>query len=247
MLLGADPVGLWPGGERWRTLLGRAFFALQISLFQDGSTGWATTIVPASMPLEKEGTFTNLEGRVQRLRGAVRPPAGVLDGLVLADELARRLGLRLPDPAARRLRRDGQQRGAFAGCLASDREQGARRRRRRRGRYRATRRSRRRAGRHDRGRLPPADVRPRRRQRTGAALPAAPPASSSPTTTPSRWASPPATASPSATTTYRCAGPALVKRRLRPGVVRLATAIPYVGPATARSPPRRRRCLTASS
>jgi predicted molibdopterin-dependent oxidoreductase YjgC len=49
------------------------------------------------MPLEKEGTFTNIEGRVQRLRAAVEPPPGVLDGIVLAAELGRRLGLDLPD------------------------------------------------------------------------------------------------------------------------------------------------------
>ena len=48
------------------------------------------------MPLEKEGTFTNLEGRVQRLRAAVPPPPGVLDGIVLAAELAPAAG---PRPA----------------------------------------------------------------------------------------------------------------------------------------------------
>ena len=102
VLLGADPVGTWPGGDRWRGLLERAFFALQVSPFQTGSSGWATTIVPSPMPLEKEGTFTNIEGRVQRLRAAVPPPPGVLDGIVLAAELGRRLGLDLPDqpPAA---------------------------------------------------------------------------------------------------------------------------------------------------
>jgi NADH-quinone oxidoreductase subunit G len=115
VLLGADPVGTWPGGQRWRTLMERAFFALQISPFQTGSSGWATTIMPAPMPLEKEGTFTNIEGRVQRLRGAVQPPAGVLDGVVLAAELGRRLGLQLPDQAAAAFAEMAQQRGAFAG------------------------------------------------------------------------------------------------------------------------------------
>ena len=50
VLLGADPVGDWPGGERWRAALGRCFFALQVTTFQDGSTGWATTIVPGLRP-----------------------------------------------------------------------------------------------------------------------------------------------------------------------------------------------------
>ncbi len=115
VLLGADPVGTWPGGARWRGLMERAFFALQVSPFQTGSSGWATTIVPSPVPLEKEGTFTNLEGLVQRLRPAVDPPAGVLDGIALASELARRLGLELPDQASTAFRDMSERRAAFAG------------------------------------------------------------------------------------------------------------------------------------
>ena len=97
VLLGADPVGTWPGGERWRAALGRCFFALQMTMFQDSSTGWVTTTVPASAALEKEGTITNLEGRVQRLRAAATPPEGVVDGHLWAAELAHRLGLEEPE------------------------------------------------------------------------------------------------------------------------------------------------------
>jgi predicted molibdopterin-dependent oxidoreductase YjgC len=115
VLLGADPVGTWPGGTRWRGLLERAFFALQVTPFQSGSTGWATTIVPSAMPLEKEGTFTNLEGLVQRLRPAVQPPTGVLDGVTLAAELGRRLGLDLPDQAPTAFSDMAASRRAFEG------------------------------------------------------------------------------------------------------------------------------------
>jgi anaerobic selenocysteine-containing dehydrogenase len=101
ILLGADPVGDWAQGERWRTALGRAFFTLQVSAFQNDSTGWVTTIVPATDLLEQEGTATNLEGRVQRLRAAATPPPGVLSGYAWAAELAERLGIQLPfDPPA---------------------------------------------------------------------------------------------------------------------------------------------------
>ena len=75
VLLGADPVGDWTNGERWRGALARAQFVLQVTAFQNDSSGWATTIVPASESLEQEGTVTNLEGRVQRLRAAATPPA----------------------------------------------------------------------------------------------------------------------------------------------------------------------------
>src|SRR5207244_3684393 len=93
----------------------RAFFALQVTPFQTGSSGWATTIVPAPMPLEKEGTYTNIEGRVQRLRAAVPPPAGVFDGVVLASELGRRLGLDLPDQAPAAFAEMASARAAFSG------------------------------------------------------------------------------------------------------------------------------------
>ncbi len=120
VLLGADPVTGWPGGERWRTVMERAFFALQVTAFQTGSSGWATTIVPTTMPLEKDGTFTNLEGRVQRLRAAAQPPEGVLDGLVFAAEVGRRLGLSLPDQPPAAFAEMGAQRPAYAGISWSD-------------------------------------------------------------------------------------------------------------------------------
>ncbi|MDX6591144.1 MAG: NADH-quinone oxidoreductase subunit [Gaiellales bacterium] len=115
VLLGADPVGEWPGGERWRAMMERAFFALHITPFQGASSGWATTVVPATMPLEKDGTFTNLEGRVQRLRPTVPPRDGVLDGLVLAAELGRRLGVELSEDPPAVFEEMATSRPAFAG------------------------------------------------------------------------------------------------------------------------------------
>jgi NADH-quinone oxidoreductase subunit G len=101
VLLGADPVGEWHAGERWRAALARCFFALQVTAFQNDSSGWVTTMVPESAPLEKDGTLTNLEGRVQRVRGAAKTPPGVADGYAWAAELAARLGVDLPhDPPA---------------------------------------------------------------------------------------------------------------------------------------------------
>ena len=81
VLLGADPVGDWHNGERWRAALGRSFFALQVTAVQNDSSGWATTIVPASTVLEQDGTLTNLEGRTQRVRAAATAPQGVARGV----------------------------------------------------------------------------------------------------------------------------------------------------------------------
>jgi NADH-quinone oxidoreductase subunit G len=115
VLLGADPVGDWHNGERWRAALGRSFFALQVTATQNDSSGWATTIVPAASILEQEGTVTNLEGRTQRVRAAASVPAGVLDGYALAAGVAERLGVELPPDASSAFADMARRRPAFAG------------------------------------------------------------------------------------------------------------------------------------
>jgi NADH-quinone oxidoreductase subunit G len=120
VLLGADPVGDWHAGERWRNALARCFFALQVAGFQNDSSGWVTTIVPESQILEKDGTLVNLEGRVQRLRAAANAPDGVPDGYAWAAELGARLGVELPhDPPAAFADLAGR-RAAFAGLSWSE-------------------------------------------------------------------------------------------------------------------------------
>ena len=91
VLLGADPVGDWHSGERWRTALSRCFFALQVTAFQNDSSGWVTTIVPATATLEKDGTRDEPRGP-----GAARPRGGHAS----AGRLRRlRLGGRAGQPA----------------------------------------------------------------------------------------------------------------------------------------------------
>jgi predicted molibdopterin-dependent oxidoreductase YjgC len=71
--------------------------------------------VPATATLEKEGTVTNLEGRVQRVRAAADTPPGVSDGYAWAAELGNRLGVDLPhDPPSAFADLAGR-RPAFAG------------------------------------------------------------------------------------------------------------------------------------
>ncbi|MEP6640533.1 MAG: molybdopterin-dependent oxidoreductase, partial [Gaiellales bacterium] len=120
VLLGADPVGDWHSGERWRTALSRCFFALQVTAFQNDSTGWVTTIVPATATLEKDGTVTNLEGRVQRVRAAATPPHGVSDGYAWVAELANRLAVDLPYDPPSAFADLAARRPAFAGMSWSE-------------------------------------------------------------------------------------------------------------------------------
>ena len=120
VLLGADPVGDWHNGERWRAALGRSFFALQVTAVQNDSSGWATTIMPAASILEQEGTITNLEGRTQRVRAAASVPPGVLDGYSLAAGVAERLGVELPADASSAFADMARRRQAFTGLSWSE-------------------------------------------------------------------------------------------------------------------------------
>jgi NADH-quinone oxidoreductase subunit G len=54
-------------------LAGRARFVLTSGMFMSELTGWSHVVVPGTSYLERDGTFVNLEGRAQRLRRAVQP------------------------------------------------------------------------------------------------------------------------------------------------------------------------------
>ena len=82
---------------------------------QNDSSGWATTIVPASTVLEQDGTLTNLEGRTQRLRAAATAPEGVLEGYALAAGVAGRLGVEVPPDAPSAFADLASRRPAFSG------------------------------------------------------------------------------------------------------------------------------------
>jgi predicted molibdopterin-dependent oxidoreductase YjgC len=57
-----------------RALAERAERVLAISMFRTPVAGWADLVLPGTSYLERDGTYMNLEGRLQRLRRAVIPP-----------------------------------------------------------------------------------------------------------------------------------------------------------------------------
>jgi predicted molibdopterin-dependent oxidoreductase YjgC len=56
--------------------------------------GWADLVLPGTSYLERDGTYVNLEGRLQRLRRAAIPPAP--DELAWISKLAERFGVAIP-------------------------------------------------------------------------------------------------------------------------------------------------------
>jgi formate dehydrogenase major subunit len=81
---------------------------LEILVVQDmlltGTAELADVVLPAAAGwCESEGTVTNSERRVQRVRKALPPPAGVRDDIEILCELARRMGRDLGNPTAEEL------------------------------------------------------------------------------------------------------------------------------------------------
>jgi formate dehydrogenase major subunit len=67
------------------------FFVMQEIFFTD-SCRFGDVILPASPSLEKEGTFTNTERRIQRLHRAIDPLDGTKPDWQIIQEVAKRLG-----------------------------------------------------------------------------------------------------------------------------------------------------------
>ena len=71
---------------------------LAISMFRTPVAGWADLVLPGTGYLERDGTYVNLEGRLQRLRRAVIPPCP--DELAWISKLAERFDVELsPHPS----------------------------------------------------------------------------------------------------------------------------------------------------
>ena len=60
--------------ENVRALAEQADAVLVISMFHGLATGWADLVLPGTSYLERDGTYVNLEGRLQRLRRTATPP-----------------------------------------------------------------------------------------------------------------------------------------------------------------------------
>jgi predicted molibdopterin-dependent oxidoreductase YjgC len=88
ILLGADPVVDMPDGID----LAAADLVIAIDLFLTDSSTQADIVLPAVGFSEKEGTVTNLEGRVQKVNKVVAGPGQAREDWSILDDLAARMG-----------------------------------------------------------------------------------------------------------------------------------------------------------
>ena len=92
-VIGENPVQSEADQTRAKHLLGTRDFMVVQDLFMTATAELADVVLPASAAwAESEGTVTNSERRVQRVRKALEPPGEARDDLWIIAELARRMG-----------------------------------------------------------------------------------------------------------------------------------------------------------
>ncbi|MFP3913433.1 MAG: NADH-quinone oxidoreductase subunit NuoG [Actinomycetota bacterium] len=92
MLMGADPVADVPDSARAVEALEAAELVVALDLFHTDSTAYADVLLPALGFAEKEGTITNLEGRVLKVNDIVPGAGQSRPDWSILDDIARRMG-----------------------------------------------------------------------------------------------------------------------------------------------------------
>ncbi|WP_429885520.1 molybdopterin-dependent oxidoreductase [Geoalkalibacter halelectricus] len=91
-VIGEDPLASYPDRARTQAALEKVPFLVVQDLFLTETAREADVILPAVSFAEKEGTFTNAERRVQRLRPGVKSPGEARSDLAIFSLLAGRMG-----------------------------------------------------------------------------------------------------------------------------------------------------------
>jgi formate dehydrogenase major subunit len=91
-VMGEDPVLTDADANHVRKAMETLDFLVVQDLFLTATAGYADVVLPAACYAEKDGTFTNTERRVQRVRKAVEPPGECRDDWWIINELSRRMG-----------------------------------------------------------------------------------------------------------------------------------------------------------
>ena len=84
-----------PNEAHTRNCLGAAEFVVVLDIFENETTPYADVIFPCTCWSEQDGTFTNTERRVQRVRAALQPPGECREPWWIYRELGRRLGVNM--------------------------------------------------------------------------------------------------------------------------------------------------------
>jgi predicted molibdopterin-dependent oxidoreductase YjgC len=100
-IMGEDPVLTDADANHVRKAISELEFLVVQDLFLTETARYADVVLPAACYAEKDGTFTNTERRVQRVRKAVEPPGEARADWEIIAELSTRMGypMRYESPA----------------------------------------------------------------------------------------------------------------------------------------------------
>lgn len=99
-LMGPGLLGTGASENLTREALGNAEVVLLHAAWPCPEMDYASVVFPASTYVEKDGTFTNYQRRVQRICKAYDPPSGARDELSVLLDLLRAFGAELPSTDA---------------------------------------------------------------------------------------------------------------------------------------------------
>jgi formate dehydrogenase alpha subunit len=124
-VMGENPVLSDPNSNHTRRALAALDFLVVQDIFLTETAEYADVVLPAASFAEKDGTFTNTERRVQRLRKALDPPGEArVDWEILCD-LATRMGVPMSYPDAGAIMDEIASVTPIYGGMAYDRLDGA--------------------------------------------------------------------------------------------------------------------------
>jgi formate dehydrogenase alpha subunit len=95
-IMGEDPALTDADANHVRKALDSLDFLVAQNIFMTETAKYADVFLPAALYAEKEGTFTNTERRVQRVRKAVDPPGQCRPDWQIIIDLSERLGHHMP-------------------------------------------------------------------------------------------------------------------------------------------------------
>jgi len=90
IVLAEDPEAALPAGQQARAAIERLEFLVVLDAFVTPTMKAAHAALPVASYAETEGTLTNMEGRVQRVRATAAPPGEARDGWKALAELCAR-------------------------------------------------------------------------------------------------------------------------------------------------------------
>jgi formate dehydrogenase alpha subunit len=91
-IMGENPIITDPNMHHTRKALERLDFLVVQDIFLTETAELADIVLPSACSYEKDGTFSNTERKVQRVRKAVEPPGEAKDDLSIIMELSKHLG-----------------------------------------------------------------------------------------------------------------------------------------------------------